>query len=82
MFFFFIYIKTSASLSAKYYWENKERQKRKAREGYQNLSKEKKKQQYGHERNKNVSEYKKINEKNKRVEHRKKYYRMRTSTLL
>ena len=35
-------IKMSKNLSAKYYQENKERLQKKAREGYQNLSKEEK----------------------------------------
>ena len=39
--YFFIYIKIFKNLSAKYYQVNKERQK-KARERYQNLSKEEK----------------------------------------
>ena len=41
----------SKNLSAKYYQDNKERLQRKARERYQNLSKEKegKKRQYGNE---------------------------------
>ena len=61
----------SKNLSVKYYQENKERQQKKARERYQNLSKEKKekKQQYGRERYKNLSE----NEKQKLVECRKHY---------
>ena len=37
----------SKSLSAKYYQENKERLQKKARETFQNLSKDEKKQQYG-----------------------------------
>ena len=47
-----IYIKMSKNLSGKYYQENKERLQKKAREKYQNLSKEvkEKKQQYGCER--------------------------------
>ena len=58
------------NLSAKYYQENKERLQKKAREGYQNLSKEEKekKQQYGRELYKNLSE----DEKQKLVEYRKK----------
>ena len=40
--FFFIYIKMSKNLSAKYNQENKERLQKKARERYQNLSKEEK----------------------------------------
>ena len=39
---FFIYVKLSKNVSAKYYQENKERLQKKARETYQNLSKEKK----------------------------------------
>ena len=39
---FFIYIKLPKNLSAKYYQENKEDYKKKARERYQNLSKEEK----------------------------------------
>ena len=48
----------SKSLSVKYYEENKERLQKKARERYQNVSKEKKekKQQYGRECYKNHSE--------------------------
>ena len=38
----FIYIKTSKNLPAKYYQQNKERLQKKARERYQNLSKEQK----------------------------------------
>ena len=47
---------------------------KKARERYQNLSKEEeeKKQQYGHEQYKNLSE----NKKQKPVEYRKIYHRM------
>ena len=56
------------NLSARYYQENKEKLQRKAREGYQNLSKEEKKRQYGRERYKNLSE----DEKEKLVEYRKK----------
>ena len=42
----------SKNLSAKHYQENKERLQKKARERYQNVSKEEKdkKQQYSHER--------------------------------
>ena len=48
----------SKNLSAKYYQENKERLQEKARERYQNLSKEEKdkNQHYGCERYKNLSE--------------------------
>ena len=47
-----MYIKMSKTLSAKYYQENKEGLQKKARERYQNLSKEEKekKQQYGRDR--------------------------------
>ena len=68
----------SKNLSAKYYQEYKERQK-KARESYQNLSKEEK------EKIDNmVVSVTKISHKmkNKLVEYRKKYYRMRRNTLL
>ena len=58
----------SKNLSAQYYQENKERLQKKASEIRQNLSKE--------ERYKNLSE----NEKNKLIEYRRKYYRMRKST--
>ena len=44
------YIKNSKDSSAKYYWDNKERLQKQARERYQNLSKEEKRQ-YGQERN-------------------------------
>ena len=65
----------SKNLSAKYYQGNKERLQKKACQRYQNLSKEKieKKRQYVHECYKNLSE----DEKQKLVEHRKTYYRMR-----
>ena len=68
------------NLSAKYYQENKERLQKKARERYQNLSKEEKEtnRQYVCERYKNLSE----DEKNKRVEYKKKYCRMRKNALL
>ena len=67
------------NLSAKYYQENKERLQEKARERYQNLSKEEKekKRQYGRERYKNLSE----DEKQKLVDYRKKSYRMRKNAL-
>ena len=53
---FSILIKMSKSLSRKYYQENKKRLQWKARGRYQNLSKEKKKWQYGLECYKNLSE--------------------------
>ena len=57
-------------LSAKYYQGDKERLQEKAREKYQNLSKEEKEKnrQYGCERYKHLSE----DEKNKMVGYRKK----------
>ena len=60
----------SKDSSAKYYWNNKERPLKKARETYQNLSKEEKdkRQQYGCEWYKNLPE----DEKQKHVEYRKK----------
>ena len=60
----------SKDSSAKYYRNNKERPHKKARERYQNLSKEEKdkKQQYGCEWCKNLPE----DEKQKCVEYRKK----------
>ena len=45
----------SNTLSTKYCQDNKERLQKKAPERYQNLSKEKKKRQYGSERYKNLS---------------------------
>ena len=65
----------SKNLSAKYYQENKERLEKKARERYQNLSKEEKekKRQYDREDYKNLSE----DEKNKQIKYRTNYYRMR-----
>ena len=67
------------NLSAKYSQENKERMQKKARERYQNLSKE--------EREKNdtmVVNATKISlkmKKKKLIENRKKYYRMRNTLL-
>ena len=68
------------SLSAKCYQENKERVQKKARERYENLSKEEKekKHQYVCERCKNLSE----DEKQKLVENGKKYYRTRKKVIL
>ena len=68
----------SQNLSAIYYQENKERLQKRALERYQNLLKEEKKWQYGHERYKNLPE----DEKEKLVEYRKKYYRMRKNIIL
>ena len=66
-------MKISKTLSAKYYEENKERLQKKARERYQNLSREEKekKQQYVCECYKNLSKDEK-DEKN---------YKMRKNTL-
>ena len=63
----------SKNLSAKYYQENKERLQKKARERYQNLSKEEKekKRQHGRERYQNLSE-----------EEKQKHYRMRKNIIL
>ena len=70
----------SQNLSVKYYQENKERLQKKARERYQNLSKEEreKKRQYRRGHYKNLSE----DEKSKLVEYRKKCCRMRKNTIL
>ena len=56
--FLFIYIKISKNLSAKYHQKNKERLQKKPCEKYQSFSKEEKekKQQYGRESCKNLSE--------------------------
>ena len=65
----------SKNLSAKYYQENKKRLQKKVLKDIKIFlkKKKKKKQQYGCERYKNLSE----DEKQKLVEYRKKYYRMR-----
>ena len=62
----------SKNLSAKYYQENKKRLQKKARERYQNLSKEgkEKKGQYGRKISLKMK-------KNRLDEYRKKYYQMR-----
>ena len=62
----------SKNLSAKYYQENKKRLQKKARERYQNLSKEEKekKGQYGCKISLKMK-------KNRLDEYRKKYYQMR-----
>ena len=59
---FFTYIKMSKNSSAKYYQENKERLQKKICKRYQSLSKKEKgkKQQYGRERYKNLSEDEKL----------------------
>ena len=58
LFVFFIYIKITKNLLAKYHQENKEILQRKAHERYQNLSKEEKdkNQQHGLEGYKQLSE--------------------------
>ena len=65
----------SKNVSAKYYQVNKERLQKRARENYQNVSKEEieKNRKYGRKRFENLSE----DEKQNLVEYRKKYYRMR-----
>ena len=68
-----MYIKT---LSAKYYQENKERLNKSL--WWKCFYRRKKKQQYGWERYKNFSE----DGKQKLVEYRKKYYRMRKNAFL
>ena len=70
----------SENLSAKNYQENKERLQKKACERYQNLSKgeREKNQQYSRACYKYLS----VDENNKLVEYRKKYYKMRKKALL
>ena len=65
----------SKTLWAKYFQEHEERLQKKLAKDIKNLIKKKKKKkwQFGHERYKNLSEH----EKQKLVESRKKYYRMR-----
>ena len=67
------------NLIAKSYQKNKKRlQKKLVKDIKIFLKKKKKKQQYGCERYKNLSEEK----KQKLVEYRKKYYRMRKNVIL
>ena len=70
----------SKNLSAKYYQENKERLQKKARERYQNLSKQEK----GNKSDNMVVNVTKISQKMKKtlVDYRNKYYRMRKNALL
>ena len=70
----------SKYLSAKYYWKIKEMLLKKLLKDAKIFlnKKNKKRQQYCCECYKNLSE----NEKNKLVEHRKKYYKMRKNGLL
>ena len=68
----------SKSLSAKYYQENQERLQKKLAKDIKIFLKKKEKQQYGCERYKNLSE----DVKQKLVEFRKKYYRMRKNAIL
>ena len=70
----------SKILSAKYYQENKERLQKKLAEDIKIFLKEKKekKQQYGRERCENLSK----DEKQKLVENRKIYHRMRKNHLI
>ena len=64
--------------SVKYYQDNKGKLQKSACERCQSPSKEEKKQQYGRERYKNLLE----DDKQKLVEKRKKYHKMRKSVLL
>ena len=64
--------------SVKYYQNNKGKLQRSACERCQSPSKEEKKQQHGRERYKNLLE----DDKQKLVEKRKKYHKMRKSVLL
>ena len=64
--------------SVKYYQDNKGKLQRSACERCQSPSKEEKKQQCGRERYKNLLE----DDKQKLVEKRKKYHKMRKSVLL
>ena len=75
-----MYMKVPKNLSAKDYQENKERLQKKARQIYQNFSKQEKEknQRYGRACYKNLSEDK----RKKLVEYRKKYYRTRKNVFL
>ena len=64
--------------SARCYQKTKKKIKKKSSERYQNLSEEKKKQEYGRKRYKNPSKH----EKQKLFEYRKRYYKMRKSASL
>ena len=66
----------SKTLSAKYCRENKERLQKKARERYQNLSKEEKRKS-----DDMVVKVTKISQKMKNKSYRKKYNRMRKNAL-
>ena len=68
----------SKSLSAIYYQENQERLQKKLAKDIKIFLKKKEKRQYGCERYKNLSE----DVKQKLVEFRKKYYRMRKNAIL
>ena len=68
----------SKNLSATYYQENKERLQKRARERYENLSKEKK----SNIMVVNVTKISQKIKKDKLVEYRKKYCRMRKHTFL
>ena len=65
---------------AKYYQNNKERLQKKLMKNMKVFlkKKKKKKQQYGHEQYKNLPE----DDKQRLVEYRKNYYKMRKNTLL
>ena len=78
---FFIIFFTDTEMSKdfeKYYQNNKERLHKKAPEIYESLSKEKNKQQYGREQYKNLL----ADKKQKFLEYRKKYYKMRKNAFL
>ena len=62
--------------SAKYYQKNKERLQKRVCESYQNLSKEEKKVEYGHEQRENLPK----DEKQSLDEYRKKYEMTRNET--
>ena len=69
----------SKDSSPKYYQSNEERLQKKLTKDIKTFLKKKtKKWQYGHERYKSLSK----DEKQKLVEYRKKYYRMRKNALL
>ena len=67
----------SKDLSAKYYQDNNERLQKILRKMSRSFQRRKTKHQYGHEHYKNLLE----DEKQKAVERREKYYRMRKNAL-
>ena len=76
-FFIIFFTDTEMSKDFEKYQNNKERLHKKAPEIYESLSKEKNKQHYGREQYKNLL----ADEKQKLLEYRKKYYKMRKSAL-